>query len=314
MVDINEVAENIYMIDDQLYSIPQCGSVYLINEEKKALIDAGPTTSADTVLDGVRKVGVRPEDIDYLIVTHIHLDHAGGAGVLIKDMPKARVVVHHKGARHLINPSKLISSVLAAQGEEAMVRTGGVVPIEEQQVQPVYDGDEIELGDKQVLKFIDAPGHAPHELCIYESRNNGLFTGDAAGLYVANEILLPSTPPPNFDEELYVDTLQRLMKLDASMIYFAHFGVGNEVQKILKLALYKLQIWRDMVTRAIEEDNLDGVAERIIAQACAELEPIREMAVYEHLTQRSIPGNVAGYIKCYQERHEAKRRGNSEGN
>ena len=92
-----EVAENVSMIDDQLYSVPQHGSVYLLNEEKKALIDSGPVTSARVVLDGIRESGVRPEDIDYLIVTHIHLDHGGGAGVLLKNMPKARVVVHHRG-------------------------------------------------------------------------------------------------------------------------------------------------------------------------------------------------------------------------
>ncbi len=97
MVDINEVAENIYLIDDQLYSIPKMGCVYLLNEDKKALIESGPSTSANAVLDGIREAGVRPEDIAYIIVTHIHLDHAGGAGVLIKDMPHAQVIVHHRG-------------------------------------------------------------------------------------------------------------------------------------------------------------------------------------------------------------------------
>ena len=167
MVDINKVAENIYMIDAQLFSIPRWGSVYLIDEEKKALIDTGPTTSVKAVLDGIRSAGVKPEDIDYLIATHIHLDHAGGTGVIIKDMPKAQVIVHHRGARHLVNPAKLIRSVMATQGEEVMLKYGEVVPIEEERVKPVYDGDMLKLSDRQLLRFIDAPGHAPHELCIY---------------------------------------------------------------------------------------------------------------------------------------------------
>ena len=103
MIDINEVAENIYLIDDQLFSIPKWGCVYLINEEKKALIESGPATSANSVLDGIRQVGVRPEDIAYIIVTHIHLDHAGGAGVLLKSMPQAQVVAHFLGT-HLPHP------------------------------------------------------------------------------------------------------------------------------------------------------------------------------------------------------------------
>jgi len=114
MVDIDEVAEKIYLIDDQLYSIPKFGSVYLLNEEKKALIDCGPTTSVNTVLAGVKKVGVKPEDITYIIVTHIHLDHAGGAGVLLRNMPQAQVVVHYKGAQHLINPVNLVNSATEA--------------------------------------------------------------------------------------------------------------------------------------------------------------------------------------------------------
>jgi len=307
MVDINEIAENIYMIDGQLYSIPKWGSVYLINEEKKALIDTGPSTSANTILDGIKKVGVRPEDIDYLMVTHIHLDHAGGAGVLAKDMPRAQVVVHHRGSRHLVNPAKLVSSVIAAQGEEAMMRYGEVVPIEMHRVKPVYGGEVLRLSGRQLLQFIDAPGHAPHELCIYESRNNGVFTGDAAGIYVANEVSLPVSPPPNFDAELYIDTLERLMKLKATMIYVAHFGVSNKAQESLQLVIDKLQLWDDMVTEAVKEDRFDGVEERMVTQICAELEPVRKMGyLYEYLTGNFVPLNIAGYMKYYREKHEVR--------
>lgn len=308
MVDIKEVAKNIYMIDNQLYSIPKWGSIYLINEEKKALIDTGPTTSASAVLDGIKMVGVRPEDIDYLIITHIHLDHAGGAGVLVKDMPHAQVVVHHRGAKHLVNPAKLVSSVIEAEGKEAMVRTGEVVPIEVHRVKPVYGGDVLKLNENQVLKFIDAPGHASHELCIYESRNSGLFTGDAVGISVAeNEILLPVTPPPSFDAELYLNTLERLMTLKATKIYFAHFGVSNKVQESLQLAIDKLQVWDDIVAKAVEENGFDSAAERMIAQVYVELEPIRKMeSLYKYLTEVITSLNVAGYMKYYQEKHEAR--------
>jgi len=305
VVDINEIAENIYMIDNQLYSIPKWGSVYLINEERKALVDPGPTTSVDKVLDGIKRIGVSPGDINYIIVTHIHLDHAGGTGVLIRDMPQAEVVVHHKGARHLVNPAKLISSVMEVQGGEAMVRDGEVVPINVDRVKPVFDGNEIRLSEKQILKFIDAPGHAPHELCIYESRNNGLFTGDAVGVHIAeSEVLLPATQPPSFDLELCIDTLRRLMKLKATVIYFPHFGVSNGVQEILQLAIDNLQVWDDIVTEAVKGNGFDSAAERVAAQACAKLEPIRKMeSLYEHLTNLYIPTCVNGYIKYYQEKH-----------
>jgi len=307
VVDITEVAENIYRLDSQLYSMPKWGSVYLINEARKALIDTGPTTSVNTVLDGIKGIGVSPEDIDYLMVTHIHLDHAGGAGVLAKDMPRAQVVVHHRGSRHLVNPAKLVSSVIAAQGEEAMMRYGEVVPIEMHRVKPVYGGEVLRLSGRQLLQFIDAPGHAPHELCIYESRNNGVFTGDAAGIYVANEVSLPVSPPPNFDAELYIDTLERLMKLKATMIYVAHFGVSNKAQESLQLVIDKLRLWDDMVTEAVKEDRFDGVEERMVTQICAELEPVRKMGyLYEYLTGNFVPLNIAGYMKYYREKHEVR--------
>ena len=303
MVDIKEVAENIYMIDDQLYSIPELGSVYLINEERKALIDTGPATSVSVVLDGIKRAGVRSEDIDYVIVTHIHLDHAGGAGVIIKDMPHAQVLVHHRGAKHLVRPMKLISSVIEVQGEETMVKHGEVLPIEAERVKPVYEGDVLKLSEKQVLRFIDAPGHAQHELCIYESRNGGLFTGDAAGISV-NGILLLDTPPPNFDLELYISTLERLIKLEATRIYFGHFGMSNKIQENLRLAIDKVQVWYDMITEAVKEDGFEAAAERVMAQVCAELEPIKKMeSLYEFLTKIYLPKSIAGYLKYYQEKH-----------
>ena len=307
MVDVREVAENIYLIDNKLYSIPKWGSIYLINEERKALVDTGPTTSANAVLEGIRKTGVRPEDIDYLITTHIHLDHAGGAGFLLRNMPHARVVVHHKGAKHLANPAKLVSSVTAAMGEEMMRKCGEVVPVEEERIKPVGEGDLIEMGDKQVLRFIEAPGHAPHELCIHESRNNGLFSGDAIGVSVAdNEVLIPVTPPPSFDLEVYLDTLKRLTLLKASAIYYAHFGASHKVAEDLKLAMGKLQSWADIVVKALDEDGFDSAAKKLRAQLYLELEPARKMnSLYKYLTSGIVALNVAGYIKYYQSKNEA---------
>lgn len=137
MVDITEVAENIYCIDDEVYGVKGWGSVYLIKEGGKALVDTGPTASAPLVLEGMAKVGVAPEDINYIIATHIHLDHSGGAGFLLKKMPQAQVVVHQRGAKHLIDPSRLVASMVAVQGEETKRMFGEVVPVEESRVREI---------------------------------------------------------------------------------------------------------------------------------------------------------------------------------
>lgn len=308
MVSPVEVAENIYMIDDQLYSVPEFGSVYLINEGKKALVDTGPTTSTSVVLDGIKELGVSPDDIDYLVITHIHLDHGGGAGFLIRNMPKATVLVHQRGARHLIDPTKLVSSALAAQGqvEEELVNQTEVVPIAAERVQPVSDGDVIELSQRQVLRFIEAPGHAPHELCIYESRNNGIFTGDAAGICVGgHKALIMVNAPPSFDLELSLDTVGKLMEIQASRIYYAHFGMITEVRGQLQRAMDTLNAWNDITTQALKEDRFDDAAQRLLAQACSTLEPIRQEwpAVYEYMAKHDAPMSIDGFLNYYRDKH-----------
>ena len=307
MVDVDEVAENIYLIDDQVCSIPKMGSVYLLDEERKALVDSGPPSSASIVLDGIKKVGVRPEDINYIIVTHVHVDHAGGAGVLLKDMPQAQVVVHHKGARHLLKLAELMESTIKTVGTEIIAQWGEVVPVEPERVQVVHDNDVIQLSEEQVLNFIDAPGHAPHELCIYERRNGGIFTGEALGLYFADEVLLPCHPPPSFDLEVCINTIQRLMMLNASRLYFAHFGVTDRVEEILQLAIDKLQIYGNIVAEAIKENALDDITERVLTQVVPELELMRRTpSVYKLIVGDLIPWGIAGFIHYYQQRYKAE--------
>ena len=184
-----------------------------------------------------------------------------------------------------------------------MIRNGEVVPVGEHRVQVILDGDTIKLSSKQVLKFIDAPGHCSHELCIYESRNGGLFVGDAVGNYiVGNEILIPITPPPSFDLELYINTLRRLMKLNATTVYFSHFDISNKVQENLQLAIDKLQLRNDIVVKAMKENGFDSAVEGIIAHACAELEPIKKKmeSLYRYWTNVSIPVSAAGHIEYYK--------------
>ena len=306
MVNVEEVAENIYLIDDQVCSVPELGGVYLLNEEKKALIDSGPPNSASVVLDGIKKVGVRPEDINYIIVTHVHVDHAGGAGILLKDMPQAHVVVHHIGARHLLKLAKLMESTVKTVGNEIIAQWGEAVPVKPERVQVVHDNDAIRLSEGQVLDFIDAPGHAPHELCIYERRNGGIFTGEALGLYFADdEVLLPCHPPPSFDLELCIKTIQRLMTLNASRLYFAHFGVTDRVEEILQMAIDKLQIYANIIAEAVKGDALDDVTERILAQVVPELELMRRVpSAYKLVVENLIPWGIAGFVDYYSKKQK----------
>jgi glyoxylase-like metal-dependent hydrolase (beta-lactamase superfamily II) len=306
-VDVSEVAENIYMVDAQLCSIAKLGSVYLLNEEKKVLVDSGPSSSASVVLDGIRQVGVRPEDINYIIVSHIHLDHGGGAGVLLKHMPQAQVVVHHKGAKHLMAPAELLDSSIEALGAEIIAQQGEVVPIEPHRLKLVHDNDTIRLSEKQVLDFIDAPGHAPHELCIYERRNGGLFVGDALGLNLAGgRVLLQCHPPPSFNPQVCISTIERLKGLNATSVYFAHFGAANKVQETLQLAIDKLRSYHTLMAKAVEDNTLDKAAEAISAQIRAEIEPVKRLpSLYKFVDNVIVTPCIAGLLHYYRNRYKA---------
>ena len=311
MIDIKEVAENIYCIDDGVYGVKGWGSVYLIKEEGKALVDTGPTTSAPLVLEGMAKVGVSPKDINYIIATHIHLDHSGGAGFLLKKMPQAQVVVHQRGAKHLIDPSRLVASMVAVQGEETKRMFGEVVPVAESRVRVVTDGDTVDLGCEQVLKIIDAPGHAPHELCVLENKSNGLFTGDAGGMYLGEGISAPLTPPPSFDAELYIATLEKMADMKPSRLYVAHFGVVMRVKEHFEAVIDELRLMEELAGRLAKTNELDKLAEKLLAKKSAKLARIKRSspALYKYVVEHGIPMNVSGFVKYYKEKHGLNQEG-----
>jgi len=304
LADVSEVAAGVFMIDERLYSLPQWGSAFLVNEAKKALIDSGPATSAAVVLEGIRQAGVRPEDIDYIIITHIHLDHCGGAGELLKYMPRAKVMVHRRGARHLADPARLVKSTREAQGEDGLARVGNMVPIPAERIIEVGDGERLALSNRQTLEFMETPGHAPHEICIFESRNKGVFSGDAVSLHRADgAVFLPYHPPPAFDLADALDTLDRLAKLDADKLYYSHYGVGRDAARELQAAREKLLGWHEIARRAAAEGDLDGLAERFIAQAKTELGPLKSTpALYDYVADIDLALVAAGHVKYYRDK------------
>jgi glyoxylase-like metal-dependent hydrolase (beta-lactamase superfamily II) len=306
MVDTRKVGEQVYLIDDGLYSIPGLGSVYLLTEGKKALIDTGPATSAQTVLEGIQQIGFKSKEVDYIIITHIHLDHSGGAGTLLKYMPRAKVLAHHKAIKHLIDPTRLISSAIEAQGTATMDRNGEVLPIEESKLVPVHDGDVLKLSDKQVLTLLEAPGHAPHELCILESRNRGIFVGDAVGHFVeGTDVMIPITPPPSFEMELFLRTLDRLMKLKAARIYFAHAGYSDQVQEKLEAAAAKLRQRNVVIANAISEKQIDKAAQKLVDHICAEIQFLKKnwRPLYDYWASVDIPMSAAEHLRYYRKKH-----------
>ena len=151
-----------HLADVGMFGQQDFGAVYLIDDEAKAIVETGTSKDVRAILDAVREFGLRPADVDHVIVSHVHLDHAGGAGFLLKEMPNATVYVHERGYKHLVDPSKLVASAASALGDMAE-EFGTMAPIPPDRLRAVTDGETLDLGGR-VLRFFDSPGHAPHQL------------------------------------------------------------------------------------------------------------------------------------------------------
>jgi glyoxylase-like metal-dependent hydrolase (beta-lactamase superfamily II) len=214
---------DLYYVDTEMYDVREYGAIYILDAERPALIDAGIGTHYEHILDALTEVGIAPEELAVIAPTHVHLDHAGGAGFLAAECPNAEVYVHEIGARHLLDPGRLWAGTKAAVGDQIQYYTEPK-PVPEDRLTAVTDGDTIDLGD-HTLEVHHAPGHAPHQAAFYDPEVDGVFTGDAAGANTpSTDGVRPLTPPASFDLEAALASVEMLQSLDPSALYYGHFG------------------------------------------------------------------------------------------
>lgn len=225
----------IHVIDTGFHR-PRFDAAYLIVENGRgAFLDCGTSHSVPALLGAVEKAGLRPADIDWLILSHVHLDHAGGAGALLEYLPDARVVVHPRGAPHMIDPARLIAGATAVYGEEEMARSyGTIVPIPESRVDIARDGHRVDLAGR-TLACLDTPGHALHHLCLWDATSRSVFTGDTFGISYRELdtdrgiFLFPTTTPVQFDPEALKTSIARLVALEPERAFLTHFGAIDHI-------------------------------------------------------------------------------------
>jgi glyoxylase-like metal-dependent hydrolase (beta-lactamase superfamily II) len=261
------VAENILCVETGLYR-HGLASCYLVREgDRLAFVDTGTSHTVPMLLEIIAELGLTPEHVDYVIPTHVHLDHAGGAGDLMASCPNARLVVHPKGAPHMIDPSKLTAGATAVYGEEAFTRDfGRLTPVPEHRVDVAEDGLEIDLAGRR-LTFIDTPGHANHHGCIFDDRTRGFFAGDTFGISYREfdndrgPLLFAPTTPVAFDPEAWQESLDRLMTFDPTCMYLTHY---SRIDDPSSLVGELRQSVRDLADLALaEESRRDGRPDRI---------------------------------------------------
>jgi glyoxylase-like metal-dependent hydrolase (beta-lactamase superfamily II) len=299
--EVRDVAKNIYLIDSESAFLPKMFCSYLINEDKKTLIEVGSPAAVPTLLKGLDQIGVNPKDIEYIVMTHIHLDHAGGVGLLLREASQAKVITHPKGAKHLIDPSKLVSSSVQAQkgSPNESLRYDLTMPVAPEKILMVEDNQTLSLGSKQKIKFIYTPGHTPHHISIYEERNNGLFVGEASGYLLGNKIV-PNTPPPT-DLDASFASLKKLIALSASALYCPHWGVHYGANEILKLAQNRMMSWYDIVGSAVANSSAP-VIEQLKDFIGTETKSIEETPGYNSVARSMVLLSLKGCISYFETR------------
>ena len=225
---------HIVQIDTMLAGIPGMTGVHLIPGSQPALVDCGTQTSAPAVAAALEQAGVGPDDLAWIVLTHVHLDHCGAAGDLARMFPRATVVVHPRGARHLVDPARLVQGTHALFGDLSPA-IGGLAPVPPERVREAADGDVIPLGDGRGLRVVWAPGHARHHMALLDEAEGLLFAGDAVGVQMGGGQIYPTIPPPEYDVDAALATLDVLEGLGASHMYVSHFGPAAQPGEALDI-------------------------------------------------------------------------------
>ena len=229
MADFAALAHGIYCVD-ALYVKPRVASIYLLQEaDEVAIIETGTYYSVSNVLATLGELGIANSQVRYVIPTHVHLDHAGGASEMMKQFDQASLIIHPRGAPHMIDPQKLIAGTIGVYGEEKFNRLyGSIEPIPEARVIVAPDLARFEVA-KRELVFFDTPGHARHHFCIYDQVSNGVFSGDTFGISYEPmkqlpRGLIPTTPPVQFDPAALHESIARIMSFNPVRLYLTHYG------------------------------------------------------------------------------------------
>lgn len=246
-----EIAPGVLQIDTLLGGWQRMTAGYLVTGPAPVLVETGSQSSVPVLLAALARAGLGPTDLAGIAVTHIHLDHAGGVGDVARAFPAATVYVHAKGARHLADPAKLVSSAARVYGNLLDSLYGRLDPTPPERLHVLEDGEEVRVGPDRTLTAVDSPGHAKHHLGLHDSSSGILFAGDAVGVRLPDlGVLRPATPPPDFDLDQALHSLHKFADRRPSGIALAHYGLLGEPLALLEEAESTLQAWAETATRA----------------------------------------------------------------
>jgi glyoxylase-like metal-dependent hydrolase (beta-lactamase superfamily II) len=292
----------LYMIDLKPAGFDNLISSYVLRASKVAIIESGPLTSVKNLLTGLEEIGVKNEEVDYVAVSHVHVDHAGGAGALLRHLPNARLLVHPRGAPHIVNPERLWTQTKQALGRIAEMY-GEVQPVPKERIITATDEMNIDLGEGIELKVLDTPGHASHSLSFYEKATKGIFTGDAAGIYLNKfDVLMPTTPAP-FHLEKTFTSLRLLVKMAPQRLYYSHFGGTRDAIKKLRACVAQLKLWNETILGGMRDnEGFEGIYSRLLEKDASMTQVadfVDNHMVLKDIIRRDVQGFIEYHRKCF---------------
>ncbi len=291
------LSEVVSIIDTEALGEPNAVAAYLVTGTETALIDMGYQSSAENIVEDLTKQGIGSDGLDYLLPTHVHLDHSGSCGTLAKRFTNASVRVHPKGEPHLVDPTRLWNGAAQLFGDELMRRYGSPEPVEQNRLRVACDSEIIDLGRGVVLRTVWTPGHASHHLSYEWEGHGAFFTGDAVGLYHPNfPILIPTTPPTSFNLEKMLQSLELLGSSSPLEFYTPHYGVVQNAKKWIEENVNSLLLWRTSIEK-MKRSGLtnERMTKAIIEETCERMgRPVGEMPGYLRV---SIKISIQGFLR-----------------
>lgn len=309
--DTRQLAPDLWVIDTMYQGEPGIIASYLLaGADGLALVDVGSGASLDTLLANISATSHDPRDITSILLTHVHLDHAGATGALLRHAPNARVYVHSIGAPHLINPEKLVASATRIYGDQMQKLWGEIAPVPADRLTAIEDGAELRGGGR-TLRTLYTPGHAIHHVAFHDAERGSLFTGDAAGVRLeGSSYVRPPTPPPDLNLEDWAVSIARMRALKPVALYLPHFGeVTGDLDAHFDALQAGLYAWGDLMRKGIRAGESDTELAHDLAEAndpevlrsvtaLPESERAHELLRYELATNYLM--SAQGYVRYYR--------------
>jgi glyoxylase-like metal-dependent hydrolase (beta-lactamase superfamily II) len=298
------IAEGVLELDTLLGGWERVTAGYLIEGDAPVLVETGSQSSVPALLAHLDRIGLGPDDLAGVVVTHIHLDHAGGVGDVARAFPKATVYVHPKGARHLADPTRLVDSAARVYGPLLDSLYGRLDPTPAERIHVLEDGEEIRVSTNRVLTAVDSPGHAKHHLGLHDNWSGTLFVGDAVGVKLPDGgVLRPSTPPPDFDLDLALHSLGRFAERRPTGLALAHYGLLADPLDVLDEADGTLRRWAAVAEAAYREGG--DIAAALSATFASDLDGVPEEHREKLEVMNGVHSNAAGLQRWLAHRTSA---------